>query len=283
MKRSWIPSLRCPLCHGSFHVDASREAGEEWVEGLLLCRLCLATWPLVGGSALLPSDLRAHLREQASVYRRTRLADPRVTRLVLAGLGSGVDMVPFEELTAHYGDLVADAQAERPRAPEDHALDEVLRAAAGERPLGRALDLGCGVGRSTFLLAAHGADALGADRSAARVRRARNLAVTEVDFYLPTPEEPGREAPLNLSGLARSAVDFAVVTPTCLPFADGVFDLVVDHGADGRGVWSDPERVRAEVWRVLCAGGRVLEPVPAPEGAGPGRVKGPGWRLAVRA
>lgn len=283
MKRSWVPSLCCPLCRGSFHVDASREAGEEWIEGLLLCRLCLATWPVVGGSALLPADLRAHLREQASVYRRTRLADPRVTRFVLAGLGSGVDIVPFDEVTAHYGDLVADAQAARPAAPEDQALGEALGAAAQARPLGRALDLGCGVGRSTFVLAAHGAQALGADRSAARVRRARNLAVTEVEFLLPSPVEERHEVPLRLDVLPRSAVDFVVVTPTRLPFADGAFDVVVDHGGDGRGAWPEPARVRDEVWRVLCAGGRVLEPDPSPGAQRSASAPGCAWRLVARA
>ncbi len=273
VKHAWVELLRCPACGQGFHVDATRQAGPEWIEGFVVCRGCLGTWPVIGGSLILPADLRAHLREQGSVYRRLRLADPRVTRLVLAGLGAGHDLVPFAELTEHYGDLVEDPSACRARAPDDESLDGLLLAAAASRPLGRALDLGCGVGRSTFLLAAHGAQALGVDRSAARVRRARNLAVTEEAFYLPAPDDPRREVALDLGAAARAAVDFAVATPWRLPFADGAFDLVVDHGGDGRGLWPDPAAVRAELRRVLRPDGRCLSLGPSRDlttGGGPG-------------
>lgn len=271
MKRQWLETLRCPTCRGTFHVDATREAGEggaELIEGFLLCRECLGAWPVIGGSAVLVADLRAHWRAQGSVYRRIRLSDPRVTRYVLAGLGAGVDVVPFEEVTAHYGDLVEDPALARERAPEDEALDALLTTMARRRALGRTLDLGCGVGRSTFLLAQHGADVLGVDRSAARVRRARNLAATSEPFYVGAPQDARREVPLALERLARATVDFAVVDPSRLPVADQALDGVLDHGGDGHGAWADPEAVRAERARVLRPGGWIVEP------AGP-----LGWRL----
>jgi len=116
------------------------------------------------------------------------------------------------------------------------------------------------VGRGAFLLAVHGGRVLGLDRSAARVRRARNLAVTEEGFRLPWPGEERREVSLDLGGLARRGVDFAVADPEHLPLASRCFDLVVDRGGDGRGGWGDPERVRAEVTRVLRPGGRIVSP-----------------------
>lgn len=260
MKRAWVEVLRCPACGGRFDVDATREAGEEWVEGFLVCRGCLAVRPVVGGSAILPSDLKAHFRTQGSVYHRTPLADPRVTRFVLAGLGAGVDVVPFAEVTAHYGDLAAEPAARRPRAPEDEALDALLTRLALDPPPARALDLGCGVGRGTFLLAAHGSEALGLDGSAARVRRARNLAVTEEGFLLRAPDDDRREVALDLAVLVRTGVDFAVADAERLPLADSSFDLVVHRDGDGLGPWAEPSRVAAEVRRVLAPGGRLIEP-----------------------
>ena len=258
MKRAWVEVLRCPACGGRFDVDATREAGEEWVEGFLVCRGCLEVRPVLGGSAILPRDLRTHFRAQASVYHRTPLADPRVTRFVLAALGAGVDAVPFAEVTAHYGDLAAEAAERRPRAAEDEGLDALLYRLALDPPPARALDLGCGVGRGTFVLAAHGAEALGLDRSAARVRRARNLAVTEEGFLLRSPDDDRREVALDLGVLVRTAVDFAVADPDRLPLADASFDLVVQRGGDGLGAWDRPELVAAEARRVLRPGGLLV-------------------------
>jgi uncharacterized protein YbaR (Trm112 family) len=268
VKRAWVEVLRCPACGGRFDVDTTREAGEEWVEGFLVCRGCLEVRPVVGGSAILPRDVKAHFRAQGSVYHRTPLADPRVTRFVLAGLGAGVDVVPFAEVTAHYGDLAAEPAARRPRAPEDEALDALLYRLALDPPPARALDLGCGVGRGTFVLAAHGAEALGLDRSAARVRRARNLAVTEEGFLLRAPDDDRREVALNLAVLLRTSVDFIVADADRLPLADAAFDLVVWRPGDGLGPWEEPARTSSETRRVLKPGGVLIA------------ADGDGWRVA---
>lgn len=280
MKSAWLDVLRCPLCREGFHLDATRRGGDDVVEALLLCRACLSAWPVLGGSAILPADLGAHLRAQGGVYRRVPVADPRVTRFVLAGLGSGSDRVPFEEVSAHYGDLVDDPRGARPPDPRDAALAALLGGlAAAPR---RALDLGTGVGRGAFLLAAHGAQALGVDRSAARVRRARNLAVTEEPFYVGAPDDPHREVALDLARLARAGVDFAVADPRRLPCADGAFDLLVDHGGDGLGPWPDAPAVAVEVRRVLAPGGLLAEADAGPP-AGRVRARHAGWRLCEAA
>jgi SAM-dependent methyltransferase len=156
--------------------------------------------------------------------------------------------------------------------PDDAALARLL---AEETPgRGRALDVGCGVGRGVFLLTEHLGMALGVDRSAARVRRARNVAATRADFFLPAPPGVGpREVPLELSRLARDGADFAVAAADALPLADGALDAVVLRAGDGLGPWADAAAALAEAVRVVAPGGLlVLEAgLPAPGGA---------WRAA---
>jgi SAM-dependent methyltransferase len=98
----------------------------------------------------------------------------------------------------------------------------------------RALDLGCGAGAFTAVLAGAGTDVVGVDVAEAALRRARS-AHPELDFRLAQPDGP-------------------------LPFDDGTFDLVwasevVEHIADTEG-WL------REVLRVLAPGGRLLVTTP---------------------
>lgn len=266
MHRAWLEVLACPACGLPFELDATRQAGSELVEGFLLCQGCLEVRFLAGGSAILPRDLKHHLRSQGGVYRRTPLADPRVVRFVLARLGAGEDHVPFDEVTRRYGDLALEEQARTPPAPEDAALEDLAARAAARAPLGRALDLGTGVGRGAFVLAGHAARVMGVDRSAARIRRARNLAVTEQGFRIPVPGPTRREVDLALERLPRRSVDVAVVDPEHLPFQARSFDLVVWRDGDGHGAWPRPELVAAEVRRVVREGGVVVRPRSDPEG-----------------
>jgi SAM-dependent methyltransferase len=99
----------------------------------------------------------------------------------------------------------------------------------------RALDLGCGVGAFTAVLAEAGADVTGVEVAEAALARARE-AHRELDFRLAPLEGP-------------------------LPFADRAFDLVwasevIEHVAD-------TERWLAEVRRVMTPGGRLLLTTPS--------------------
>jgi SAM-dependent methyltransferase len=98
----------------------------------------------------------------------------------------------------------------------------------------RALDLGCGAGTFTAVLAELGADAIGVEVAEAALARARS-AYPELEFRL-----------VPLDG--------------ALPFRDGAFDLVwasevIEHIAD-------TERWLREVARVLAPGGRLLVTTP---------------------
>lgn len=103
------------------------------------------------------------------------------------------------------------------------------------RPGDRALDLGCGAGDFTAVLAQAGAQAVGVDVAEAALARARSRH-PELDFRLAPFEGP-------------------------LPLPDGSFDLVwssevIEHVAD-------TARWLSEVRRVLAPGGRLLLTTPA--------------------
>ena len=150
--------------------------------------------------------------------------------------------------------VVAGGPAPRPGSKEDLFLDDAVRDARAEGP---ALEIGCGVGRGTFDLAARCGDAIGVDRSVARLRRARNVQTAE-EFLLPVEGESRDEVAIDLSKLERTRAVFAVASSSLLPSADGVFSTVVLRLKDGEGPWPDPAAALAEARRVTTAGGTLL-------------------------
>jgi len=242
-------------------------AGSEIFEGFLVARGGREERPILAGLAVLPRDLAMHLRAFGNVYERMPIGDSRVVRFVLGQTGRrDFDLVPFAEVVARYGDLVPADLVEEPAplAAEDALLAQLLAMTGGvDAP---ALDLGCGVGRGAFVLREYGPRALGVDRSVARVRRARNVATTRADFFLPpAASASGTEVPLELGRLSREGVDFMVADVESLPFADAVFGLVLLRDGDGRGEWTDAGAAAAEAVRVLAEGGLlVTEGVVAP-------------------
>ena len=260
MERAWIELLRCPRTGSAYDLDPTREEGDDVVEAFLVSRREQEVRPILSGMAVLVPDLRAHLREHGNVYARIPLADSRIARFVLGRIGRGTDdFVPFAEVVAHYGDLVEPGELDPP--PPMHARDEALARLLVEHGVaqGRGVHVGCGVGRGAFVLRSLLDRALGLDRSAARVRRARNVAVTRAAFFLPAPAgHPRKELPLELDRMDRTHVDFAVASAEALPLADAVADVVVLEGADGRGPLADPARALAEAERVLAPGGLLV-------------------------
>ena len=49
MKPSLLEHLACPSCHGRFELTAAASQGAEVMEGVLRCRGCRATYPVLRG------------------------------------------------------------------------------------------------------------------------------------------------------------------------------------------------------------------------------------------
>lgn len=276
MRRAVIDCLRTPGGSATFQLDPIRHADEEIVEGFLISESERAVWPLFAGVAVLPADLRAHLRAQGSVYWRSPAHDPRMVRFIRGQAGQGFDRVDFDDVVSHYRDLVVDppeSYATDPH-PEDVALDRLLLR-LGLPEGGRGLVIECGVGRGVFVLASHVATALGCDESLAHVRRARNISVTVEHFFLPGIRGTDiKQVPVDLGSLVREGTDFLVADPAALPFMDAAFDVVVLDGARPGAVPPCP----TEGGRVLRPGGWLVQRGPHEGEARGGDEREGGWR-----
>ena len=268
MRRAVIDCLRTPGGSAAFQLDPIRHADEEIIEGFLVSESGRSVWPLFAGVAVLPANLRTHLRAQGSVYWRSPAHDPRMVRFIRGQAGQGFNRVDFDDVVSHYRDLVMDppeGYATDPH-PEDIALDRLLLR-LGLPNDARGLVIECGVGRGVFILSSHIGTALGCDESLAHVRRARNISVTVEHFFLPGIRGTDiKQVPVDLGSLVREGTDFLVADPDTLPFMDAVFDVVVLDG--GR-----PEAMRpcpAEGARVLRPDGWLIQRGPdndeGPEG-----------------
>jgi ubiquinone/menaquinone biosynthesis C-methylase UbiE len=126
-----------------------------------------------------------------------------------------------------------------PLFPESESRHEVgaMRELLGLPVGARILDVPCGWGRHTRLFASSGYEAFGADLSPSLLKRARR----------------GRR---SRSALPR----YAAAELRALPFADGVFDAVINVFTSLGLFQNDRDDVRAlrEARRVLAPGGRFL-------------------------
>ena len=98
-------------------------------------------------------------------------------------------------------------------------------------PVGRALDLGCGLGVELAELVRRGYAAVGVDLSVVAIERARQMQ----------PE-----------------VEFHVADVMALPFPDESFDLLLDRGCFHYLPAADRSRYESAAWRLLRPGGRFL-------------------------
>jgi ubiquinone/menaquinone biosynthesis C-methylase UbiE len=111
---------------------------------------------------------------------------------------------------------------------------EILPALVGVKPSHRVLDIACGPGFVALEFAKHARQVIGADLTAAMLKKARALAHREG---------------LNNVTFRRADVNH-------LPFADGSFDVVVTRASFHH--FPCPDRVLAEMVRVLKKKGKIL-------------------------
>ena len=286
MKRATLDLLVHPDRHHDFELDLLREHEGDIVEGYLVCSETRAVWPVVGGLALLPPNLRTYIRRHANVIARMPIADPRLTRFVLAVQGSGFDRVNFDDVVAQYCDLAIDPPDGYRVDIDDSltALGDVLARTLPDRPR-MGVDLGCSVGRSTFTLRMHTEHAVGMDYGLAMLRRARNIARSVEDFFLPGLPHPGGEGrgpevKLDLDLLVREDVDFVAARAESLPFRTGSIDVCVVHAGDRRGTWKDCEAVLQHARRVLRRPGILITEASLPCPGSADHTEGP-WCARV--
>lgn len=96
---------------------------------------------------------------------------------------------------------------------------EFLKTVKGTTPSGRALDIGCGQGRHTFLLADNGFDSYG------------------IDFL----ERPINEAQTRSRSEGNKNVHFKVMDALHLDFPDNYFDVIID--------WSVLDHIYPKDWQ----------------------------------
>ena len=110
-----------------------------------------------------------------------------------------------------------------------------IASATAEGRMARALDLGCGPGFFSILLAEEGCAVSAVDMSVAMLNRARENAAAAV------PDAP---------------IEFVQCDASRLPFADASFDIAVSRNLTW--LMRDPEGAYAEWLRVLVPGGKLV-------------------------
>ena len=126
----------------------------------------------------------------------------------------------------------------RPRYPSEHVVRFVRTLPSRLTPDShdaRALDIGCGAGRHTLLLAEHG------------------FAVDAVDF-----SGEGLTATRALLAGAGYEAGLSLASAAELPFADETFDVVVSYGVFYYGTFAAERAAIGELVRVLRPAGRAF-------------------------
>ncbi|MDX1674312.1 MAG: class I SAM-dependent methyltransferase [Longimicrobiales bacterium] len=159
-----------------------------------------------------------------------------------------------------YYRLLAPFHTEAGARRETAAIRELLGLAQGDR----ILDLGCGWGRHTTLLAGAGHDVVGLDLSLPLLRRVRR-----------------RTGPDDHPGRAGTPLRLVAGDMLRLPLADERFDVVLNL-ATSLGLFLDDApatRALAEARRVLRPGGRLLLEGMHREEVEPAYARRDGWML----
>jgi SAM-dependent methyltransferase/uncharacterized protein YbaR (Trm112 family) len=189
--RADLPSelpLVCPACramsprgwemHTVALVARFAEEGGAVLQGLLECVNCAHKYPILHGIPVIVPHLGELLRTEALALAEGEIA-PELASL-LAADGPDGEPIPrlYEHVStyadAHWGDR-AEPPPDGPGAPFGYAaIAERLRARAAA-PVGRAVELGCGLGRGLAELSRGARLVVGIELAVAPIRRARRL------------------------------------------------------------------------------------------------------------
>lgn len=278
MRRSHLEALKpvCPRCRLERQVDVplelatvTAEEGDIVIEGVLHCadETCLQEYPITDAIPIIVPNVRAYLSE--NLFQLTLRNDRSETIESLlgdaAGPGSAYD-VNRQLLSTygwnHYNEFGFQGDTTDGRAGTVSRCLEQALSLIGDRVAGKAIDVGCAVGRATFDLSLRTDDlVLGVDVNFSMLQVAQKAVRTGVVRY---PQRrvgivyDRREFEVRCDAPER--VDFWACDALALPFSAGSFSCavalnVVDCVVSPRGFLDS-------MADLLTAGGTVLLSTP---------------------
>ncbi len=276
--RAFAP--HCPRCaaagagrHALVLAAVLAERGEDVLAGLLHCPnpACRHEYPIIDGIPVILPELPAHLAAQGLALMLRADLDPALESLLGDAIGPDSWFDALRQQLSTYGwDAWADLDPAEPLPTAEmpvpgaarRCLARLLELSGGARPVARALDVGCGAGRTSFDLAALAPAALvlGVDVSLGLLRLARGALAGGIDY----PRRriglvyDRRRFPVALAGTER--VDFWACDALALPFAPAVADLVA--ALNLLDCVAEPRRLLAGLAAALMPGGRLLLATP---------------------
>lgn len=263
----------CPRCvRGGLGVQPLRiatvfaECDNDIQHGILNCTnsACMLEFPIIDGLPIIVPDPRALLAERAvELMLRTDL-NPVLESLLGDAMGPGSWFDGLRQtLSTYFWDGWADcdpAEIQLEHAPAPGAARRCLARLEemAPAPVRRALDLGCGAGRTSFDLAARHPDALvlGIDLHPGVLRAVRGALAAHISY----PRRrigvvfDRRVFPVAPAGATR--VDFWMCDALALPFVPGSADLAV--ALNLLDCVPEPRQLLAALAAVVAPDGRVL-------------------------
>ncbi|MDE2005791.1 MAG: methyltransferase domain-containing protein [Rhodospirillales bacterium] len=276
MRRSHFAAFApiCPRCAGAgagAHklrlAEILAERDGDVLQGILHCPNpeCVLEFPIVDGIPLILPDPRAALAERGVEWLLREDLDPRLESLLGDALGPGSWLDATRQTVSTYAwDGWADCDPEErslPGGPEPGAARRCLarlgELAGAATPAGRVLDLGCGVGRTSFDLAARDPAALvlGIDMQPALLRLARHALGGRIAYPRRRIGVVYDRREFSVAPAGAERVDFWAADAQALPFAAGVAGLAV--GLNLLDCVPEPARLLAEMARAVAPGGQV--------------------------
>ena len=200
--------LACPACSGGLELEVEEEADGDVVKGSLKCTGCTASYPIAQGiPRLLPPGLFGG--RWGSIYERA--------------------MAYYDAYVPMYDRAYHNPQIAYMRRVEDAYIELT-------RPRGRVLDIGCGPGRQSILLARLGCSVLAMDISEGMLLEARRRAIS-----------------LGL----EDRIEFVQASADALPVRPGAFNRAYSLFGAYNHAPAYPRGFR-QLWEALRDGGIIL-------------------------
>jgi SAM-dependent methyltransferase/uncharacterized protein YbaR (Trm112 family) len=269
----------CPRCaragvgrHVLALADVRAERADEVITGILHCSnpMCQQEYPILDGIPLIVPEVRTLLTERGIELLMRDDLDPVLESLIGDAMGpDGWFDVMRQNMSSYAWDGWADLDPDE--SPTEggpvpgavrRCLDRLLDMAGPVDRVERALDVGCGAGRSAFTLAERHSRALvlGIDTNLGLLRLAYGAMHGTVSY----PRRriglvyDRRRFAVSRAGVER--LDFWACDAMALPFADATADLVV--ALNVLDCVAEPRRLLAGLADSLRRDGRLLLATP---------------------